>query len=124
MTSPTSPKLQDLLHPFESLRTGQSLDTESQYRLGVELAQGANGDVFAAVKVSQGSFTQVAAKRIRVQGATNRKAALNEVETAYLCRNAGNHPNVIHFLEFFPGRDGIEREIYFMKRVILLGDRF
>eukprot|EP00397_Hematodinium_sp_SG-2012_P031009 GEMP01032883.1.p1 GENE.GEMP01032883.1~~GEMP01032883.1.p1 ORF type:complete len:486 (+),score=72.08 GEMP01032883.1:400-1857(+) len=116
-SSPKSqPRLSQLLLPFEDMRTGRNLETLQPtggfYRLGVELAQGAQGDVFAAVSVCGGHYTQVAAKRVRVLSGSHRRHVLNEVETAYLCRNAGEHENVIRYLDWFPGIDGLDREIY------------
>jgi len=111
---PKPTKFSHLLVPFEVLRTGRQLEARSTtsnfYRLGVPLAQGAAGDVFAAVSVSKGSYTQVAAKRMRVAKYSQRRLALNEIQASFLCRDG--HPNIVRTLDWFPGLDGIDREIY------------
>jgi len=125
------------LQQYEELRTGRTLNQMSLanieingddklaetpstptrslgfYRLGAELAQGSTGDVFAAVIVQEGKYTQVAAKRVRITtSASKRRNICKEIETAYLTRMRGGHENIIQYLDWLPGLDGVDREIF------------
>lgn len=70
----SEPKLGEMLLHLEVHRCGVNLtsragDQFGYYKVGQELAQGAEGDVFAAVRIRpDGGFAQVALKRIRSLG--------------------------------------------------------
>jgi len=125
VASKIPPRISLQMEKYECLRTGKVLGKNygdgvtspkpqgsGIYVLGMELAQGAAGDVFAAVTVEDGSFVQVATKHVRLTSSSRRKHVINELEAALIAQKNGAHENVIKYLDWFPGADGVDREIF------------
>eukprot|EP00392_Amoebophrya_sp_AT5.2_P006488 g6500.t1 len=111
------------------------------YKVGIELAQGSEGDVFAAVQIP--ADRQVALKRIAINGPKVRctkkhawtelcvaeavflgmTAQDHEVELKRLKRweSAPPHPYIVQTMDFFAGFDGIDRELFLVSERCLFG---
>mmetsp|Transcript_8479 Transcript_8479/g.20417 ORF Transcript_8479/g.20417 Transcript_8479/m.20417 type:complete len:1571 (+) Transcript_8479:78-4790(+) len=108
------------------------------YKVGIELAQGSEGDVFAAVQIP--ADRQVALKRIAINGPKTKKHAWtelcvaeavflgmtaqdHEVELKRLKRweSAPPHPYIVQTMDFFAGFDGIDRELFLVSERCLFG---
>ncbi|CAD7946076.1 unnamed protein product [Amoebophrya sp. A25] len=130
-----------VLAEFEPFRSGVVLGsgaarrsvTLGYYKVGVELAQGSEGDVFAAVRVPHNR--QVALKRVMIAGPKTKKHVLTELTVAAAANDAmweekkrleadneeanfftweesGAHPYIVHVRDWFAGVDGPDREIF------------
>lgn len=99
--------------------TSSSTLAFNRIKLGPEFAQGAEGDLFAAVDRSTGR--QLAVKRIRISSDLIKKHVYTELCSVFAAQReyeeeegegAGGHPSIVEYIGWCAGPGGIDREIY------------
>ena len=103
--------LAPLLEPFKEFEHAQTTSNNG-ILVGKELAQGCDGNVFAAWNVVK--LKPVALKMIKVNGAIVRKHILSELATAFGPAKDARGQHLIPIHGWFPGAAGVEREIIFV----------
>lgn len=109
------------LESCKEFQTGHDLTTGG-YELGLQIAAGADGNVFKAVSFVAGREIEIAAKRIKVTNAVIQRHVVQEVTSVFHARKkyveevhdqtCFGHPCIVGYFDWFAGQGGLEREIW------------